>query len=166
MEDIFAALNYGDQRKVQFAAFRLQGPTRDWWLRKKEEYAVEQKVWTWVDFLAKFKDRFIPRWVIERKEDEFHNLKQDSKSVGNYAAEFTRLSKYCPLLVQAEMDRVRRFVKGLRPELKRTLIGIAPPTFSAAVEISSRIEGEHLDQAKQKSKKRVRPSAHKRLFRK
>jgi hypothetical protein len=26
IEDIFTALHYGDQRKVQFASFRLQGP--------------------------------------------------------------------------------------------------------------------------------------------
>jgi hypothetical protein len=41
-----------------------------------------------------------------------------------------------------ETDRIRRFVKGLRPELKRTLIGIAPETLSAAMEIASRIEVE------------------------
>jgi hypothetical protein len=47
-----------------------------------------------------------------------------------------------------EVDRVRRFVKGLHVELKRALIGIAPETFSAAVEKASRIEGEDIEQAR------------------
>jgi hypothetical protein len=85
---------------------------------------------------------------VERKEDEFHNFKQESRSMGNYAAEFTRLFKYCPLLVQAETDRVRCFVKGLRLKLKRALIGMAPSTFSAAIKIASRIEGEDVEQPK------------------
>jgi hypothetical protein len=40
MEDILAVLNYGDQRKVQFTSFRLQGPAQDWWLQKKGEYEM------------------------------------------------------------------------------------------------------------------------------
>jgi hypothetical protein len=45
MEDIFTALNYADQKKVQFATFIQQGPARDWWLRKKEVYKREQREW-------------------------------------------------------------------------------------------------------------------------
>jgi hypothetical protein len=84
--------------------------------------------------------------------------------VGRYAADFTRLSGYCTLLVKTETDNVRRFVKGSRSELKRTLIGVAPPTFNAAIEIASRIEREDLDQAKQKDEGGFRPSARKRLY--
>jgi hypothetical protein len=36
----------------------------------------------------------------------------------------------------------------LHPEFKKFLIGIAPSTFSAVVEITSRIEGEDLELAK------------------
>jgi hypothetical protein len=46
MEDMFAALNYANQRKVQFVTFRLRGPARDWWLRKKEAYEREQRTWS------------------------------------------------------------------------------------------------------------------------
>jgi hypothetical protein len=60
--------------------------------------------------------------------------------VGNYAAKFTRLSKYCPMLVQEELVKVRRFFKGQQPELIRALIGMAPSTYSAVVEIASRMK--------------------------
>jgi hypothetical protein len=60
IEDIFAALHYGDQRKVQFASFRLQGPARDWWLQKKGEYEIARRKWTWTEFVAAFRKQFIP----------------------------------------------------------------------------------------------------------
>jgi hypothetical protein len=44
------------------------------------------------------------------------------------------------MLVQEESNRVRRFVKGLRPELKKALIGLAPSTYNGVVEIASRLE--------------------------
>jgi hypothetical protein len=65
-------------------------------------------------------------------------------------------------LVQAKLDRVRRFVKRFHLELKRALIGMAPSTFSAAVEIASRIEGKDLEQVKQKGKEGFRLATHKR----
>jgi hypothetical protein len=102
--------------------------------------------------LSKFRGQFIPRWVIERKKDDFYNCKQEGKNLGNYATEFTQLSKYCPVLVQEESDKVRQFVKGLQLKLNRALIGMAPSTYNDAVEISSRIEGENLEQTKQRNK--------------
>jgi hypothetical protein len=67
---------------------------------------MEQKAWTWADFLEEFKNQFIPRWILEQRESEFQNLRQGSRTVDRYAVDFTRLSKYCPLLVQIEADKV------------------------------------------------------------
>jgi hypothetical protein len=50
---------------VQLASFRLQGPARDWWLRKKREYETARREWTWIEFVAAFKKQFIPKWVGE-----------------------------------------------------------------------------------------------------
>jgi hypothetical protein len=137
---------------MHFASFRLLRPARDWWLRKKEEYDLRQQVWTWTEFLAEFKKKFIPCWVMERREHEFFNLQQGNRTVEEYAAEFTRLSKSCPVLVTAETDRVRRFTKGLRLDLQKALIGMVPATFSAAVETATRIEGKNIEHAKKKGK--------------
>jgi hypothetical protein len=70
------------------------------------------------EFPEEFKRKFIPRWVLECKEDEFQSFKQEGRTVVKYTFEFTRLSKYCPLLVQMEFDRTRRFMKGIRSELR------------------------------------------------
>jgi hypothetical protein len=78
---------------------------------------------------------------VEKKADEFCNFKREGKLVGDYATKFDRLSKYCSQLVQTEPDRVRRFINGLRLDHKKALLGMAPTTFNAAVEMASRIEG-------------------------
>jgi hypothetical protein len=75
IEDIFAALHYGDQRKVHFASFRLQGLAQDWWLRKKGEYETARREWTWIEFVTAFRKQFIPQWVVEKKADEFYNFR-------------------------------------------------------------------------------------------
>ena len=31
MDDIYTALKYSDERKVQFAVFQLEGSARAWW---------------------------------------------------------------------------------------------------------------------------------------
>jgi hypothetical protein len=38
-------------------------------------------------------------WVVEKRDDEFQNLRQGGMSVAQYVAEFNRLSKYCRRLV-------------------------------------------------------------------
>jgi hypothetical protein len=136
MEEIFTVLNCTEQRKVQLATFQLQGPAQDFWLKKKEVHKREQKEWTWADFQKEFKSQFIPRWIVEKKEDEFQNLKQEGWTVAWYAVDFTRLSMYCLYLVQDEVDRIRRLIHGLHPKLSRILMGMAPPTYSAAVDIA------------------------------
>ena len=60
LEDIYAALQYTDEQKVNFAAFRLRGPARDWWLRVKEEWRRGGKTFEWAEFLKEFKKEYIP----------------------------------------------------------------------------------------------------------
>jgi hypothetical protein len=65
-------------------------------------------------------------------------------------------------LVLAETNKICRFIKGLYLELKRALIGMDLATFSAAVEIASRIEGENIKQVKRRGKEGQKSSAQKR----
>jgi hypothetical protein len=107
LEDIFKTLQYSEERMIKFATFRLRGPARDWWIRVQEAWKQNGVEWSWNTFVLVFKAEFIPQWVVEKREDEFLNLKQGGMSVAQYAAEFNRLSKYCPRLVDTEQNRTR-----------------------------------------------------------
>lgn len=144
MEDIYSALQYADERKVNFAAFRLRGLAKDWWRRISERRQQEERPWSWIDFLDEFRREFIPRWIVEKREDEFQSLKQGSKTVGQYAADFTRLSKYCLRLINTEENKTRQFIKGLRGELQRALAPLPPMTYALAVEAATRTENHDI----------------------
>ena len=53
-----------------------------------------------------FYERFFPRTARRKMEQQFINLRQRSRSIDEYAAEFLRLSRFAPYMVAEEEDRV------------------------------------------------------------
>ena len=76
MINIFAALNYTEDRRVTFVAFQFEGVARAWWdvIRKKWERA--QTPWTWENFTRAVNEKFLPPLTHEKREDEFIKLRQ------------------------------------------------------------------------------------------
>ena len=71
---------------------------------------------------------------------EFHDLKQNQLTVSQYEAKFTQLSRYAEKLVSEEEDRAKRFVRGLKPEIRSKLIPFQLQIYSQAVEKALEIE--------------------------
>ncbi|KAI5656930.1 hypothetical protein M9H77_25723 [Catharanthus roseus] len=140
LNDIYDTLKYEDALRVTFAAFRLRGMAKDWWLRASEARTLKNQLWTWNDFQEEFKKEYIPRWVREQREDEFQQLRQGNLTVAHYTAKFNRLAKYCLRLIDTDENKTRQFVKGLRVELQRALAPLPPMGFAAAVEAATRTE--------------------------
>jgi hypothetical protein len=44
--------------------------------------------WSWDTFVLVFRAEFILQWVVEKREDQFQNLKQENMTVAQYAAQF------------------------------------------------------------------------------
>ena len=76
MINIFAALDYTEERRVNFVVFQFEGVARAWWdvIRKKWERA--QTPWTWENFTREFNEKFLPPLIQEKREDEFIKLRQ------------------------------------------------------------------------------------------
>jgi len=53
---------------------------------------------------------------------EFQELKQGQMTVTEYDAKFTQLSKYAEGLIKDEEERAKRFVRGLKQEIRSKLI--------------------------------------------
>ena len=51
MINIFAALNYAEDRQVQFAIFQFEGPARAWWNVIRAKWEREGTACTWVNFM-------------------------------------------------------------------------------------------------------------------
>ena len=73
---------------------------------------------TWASFSSLFMEKYIPRTLRDRKRDEFLSLDQGRMLVTAYEAKFRALSWYATQLCFSPQERIRRFMKGLRSELR------------------------------------------------
>ena len=61
-------------------------------------------------------------------------------NVSQYDQRFIQLSKYVDVLVKGEVEKTKRFVKGLKPEIRGRLIPLQLRNYLQAVEKSLEVE--------------------------
>ncbi|XP_027156937.1 uncharacterized protein LOC113758127 [Coffea eugenioides] len=144
MTNIFAALDYTEDRRVNFVAFQFERVARAWWDMIRGKWERAQTLWTWENFTRKFNEKFLPPLIHEKREDEFIKLKQETLSVAEYEGKFTKLSKYVPGLVINERRRIRQFVQGLNVEIQEGLAAAQIFTFTEALEKAQRVESARM----------------------
>nr|XP_027075952.1 uncharacterized protein LOC113699803 [Coffea arabica] len=159
ISDIFAALNYAEERQVTFAAFQFEGAARSWWNLVKVNWDRNHTPRTWANFTREFNAKFLPPLIQEKREDDFIKCKQGAMSVAEYEVQFTKLSRFAPELIATEQRRVRRFVQGLNVELQEGLAAVRIDTFADAVERAQRIEVARAHVKSFQAKKRFAPSS-------
>nr|XP_027093480.1 uncharacterized protein LOC113713872 [Coffea arabica] len=140
MINIFAALNYAEDRQVQFAIFQFEGPARVWWYVIGAKWEREGTAWTWVNFVREFNEKYLPPIVQEKRQDDFIKFRQGTLSVSEYETQFTKLSKFAPKLLSMEQRRVRRFVQELNVEIHEALAAAQINTFTEVLEKAQSIE--------------------------
>ena len=98
---------------------------------------------TWASFSSLFMEKYIPRTLRGRKRDEFLSLEQGRMSVTAYEAMFRALSRYATQLCFSQQEWIRRFVKGLRSELRISALQVAATakSFQEVVDLVIEVEG-------------------------
>ena len=98
---------------------------------------------TWASFSSLFMEKYIPRTLRDRKRNEFLSLEQGRMSVNAYEANFRALSRYATQLCFSPQERIRRFVKGLRSELRISALQVAATakSFQEVVDFVIEVEG-------------------------
>ncbi|KAJ6820368.1 uncharacterized protein M6B38_396630 [Iris pallida] len=84
---------------------------------------------SWEDFRKLFKEKFYPDVALTALEGQFVSLVQGSSSVDEYAAEFFRLSRFAPSLIQDEGCKARKFRRGLIHAVRTRTSGRRDATF-------------------------------------
>ena len=88
-------------------------------------------------------------------EQQFINLRHESRTVDEYATEFLRLSRFAPYMVAEEEDRANRFQQGLRLDIQKFLVTQQLGTYS---EVLSAARGlEQVIEKENKSRLQARP---------
>jgi hypothetical protein len=96
IERIFRAMACTDAQKVMLATHVLAGDAEHWWRHAYQRMVEAGTLLTWDAFKAEFLRKYFLSDVPNEKEMEFLSLSQGSMSVGDYAARFEALIRFCP----------------------------------------------------------------------
>ena len=129
--------------RVEFVTYQFQGNAKMWWRSHVECQPTEAPPMTWASFSSLFMEKYIPRTLRDRKRDEFLSLDQGRISVTAYEAKFRALSRYATQLCFSPQEWIRRFVKGLRSELRFSALQVAvtAKSFQEVVDFVIEVEG-------------------------
>ncbi|XP_040363886.1 uncharacterized protein LOC121049795 [Rosa chinensis] len=139
LERVFDVMGYPDDCKPSLAVFLLEENAYHWWELERQRY-VGQVAISWTNFRLAFYEHFYPRSFHDAKLAEFLKLVQGTMTVAQYEHRFIELSRYAPLLVANEEDKCRRFVDGLREEIRFVVTAIGHTRFVTLVQAAMRVE--------------------------
>ncbi|KAI3916056.1 hypothetical protein MKW98_004497 [Papaver atlanticum] len=101
---------------------------------------------TWDKFKDLFIDKYVPDAERDRKFSEFMSLTKGGMSVSAYNDRLTRLSRYGAELIATDEAKVKRFIRGLDPEMRKQLSCLRIKTYTDALNRSLDYEKEMEDQ--------------------
>ena len=147
LEKAFDVLGCTDEEKVTLAVYQLQGNASDWWRANRERVFPAGTAQTWEMFVEVFNNKYFSESAQEQKLAEFMRLRQGQRTVDQYEAEFTRLSKFAPRMVEDPRDRARRFRDGLRPDLRSQMISLNLRGYNEIYDRAQAIDRDLADRA-------------------
>ncbi|KAI0502055.1 hypothetical protein KFK09_017000 [Dendrobium nobile] len=142
VEKIFDSMQCPGNRKVPLAVFMLESEAERWWIgqqREKFQGKTNAEI-TWDEFTVVFRMWFVPPSAQRQMQEAFMRLEQGRKSVMQYEAEFTALSRYAAHLIPTPEEKCYRFLHGLNRELRHPLVPFRIHEFSELVERARLIE--------------------------
>ena len=101
---------------VLFATHFLAGPARTWWETTRATVVVGH-VFTWEDFVTRFRKYHIPQGVMNIMREKFLKPRQGGMTVSEYWEKFRTLARYAPDDVDTQVKKTETFLNGLHDEL-------------------------------------------------
>ena len=100
-----------EDERIDVVSIQLTDLAHIWWTNEAERLGPGPIYWD--TFAEAFLEKFFPTTARYEMERRFLNLVQGNRSVDEYAAEFTRLSRFAPAHVATEEKRAEKFKMGL-----------------------------------------------------
>ena len=141
MEKFFDVIGCTEVQKVSFASFMLKGEAEYWWRSTKKTVPLEEdEILTWTVFLDAFYEKYFLESVRDEKEVEFMELIQGNKTVLQYEAKFTELSRFAPHIVADDVRKAKKFQRGLRPSIRTRMATLRLKSYFEVVETAKVVE--------------------------
>ncbi|XP_020271796.1 uncharacterized protein LOC109846967 [Asparagus officinalis] len=122
---------------VDLMDVQLTDMAQIWWTAEKAH--LERPI-SWETFTDHFNRKYFPQSARDELLRKFVELKQGDRSVDEYEAEFSSLSRYAPHLVTDPTIRRHQFQKGLDKYIRLALAGRALATHDAVLDAAREIE--------------------------
>ncbi|KAK3040717.1 hypothetical protein RJ639_028007 [Escallonia herrerae] len=143
-EKVFDHWNSSNKHKVAYVVFMLEDEANHWWKIVKLKQRIS----------AIFFEKYFPQNVKDQKKEEFLKLVHNNMTMAQYEAKFTSLSRYAPYLVGTENCKERRFEKGLRFGIKKSLFALKLLTYAKVIERVEILEVDYEEFQKKKKEQR------------
>ncbi|XP_030514353.2 uncharacterized protein LOC115728160 [Rhodamnia argentea] len=137
MEKIFGLLNCTEVDKMTPVEYRMDGNAMYWWQAMKDAIFPTGSVIVGENFVTAFYEKYFSSCARDRKLTKFVELKQSERTVDEYEAKFSELSRFASRPVEHLEAKAKRFLKGLKPEIQKQLAPFGPMTYG---EISSKVQ--------------------------
>ena len=143
-----------DEQRVLFSSFLMEDRAKDWLDAIERRYPDGI---SWDQFQQEFTDRFFPQSHKDSKIEEFLRLEQKNMSVSEYEKKFSELVKLVPYIQADEVLKCKRFLLGLRHQIRVHLFVVPQNRFGNLVEVALRVEESTttMYQSRQESKRSV-----------
>ena len=143
LENIFRALRYPDEVKLDMVIPLLRRNAEFWWNSVQGAYNPEEGGTSWKEFKRVFYEQFFPKAARIAKEEDFMTMRQkEGMTVLEYANKFHEFGHFCPQLINDPVVKARRFEQGLKPTIRSGLIPLMLEDYKDILERALRIETE------------------------
>ncbi|GJN35135.1 hypothetical protein PR202_gb23879 [Eleusine coracana subsp. coracana] len=112
----------------------------------------------WSEFKTAFRAHFIPAALMQRKLQEFTDLKQGGRNVLQYSEAFNHLAQYASEYVNTEEKKRYAFLRGMNAKLKERLTWQQTGTYNDLVNAAIVQEGA-MRQVEEEDRKRKAPAS-------
>ncbi|MQL69254.1 hypothetical protein Taro_001539 [Colocasia esculenta] len=146
VERTFRSIECVPEERVLLSSYQLQAQALTWWSAEWETtfQSRPHRQIPWQEFVVSFDIAFYPTYVRTKRLYQFLDLQQRDFTVVQYRARFVELGRYAPHIIGDEGLRTQQFVRGLRPELRQTLIVAHVTDLDAAYQTAAALEADTL----------------------
>ncbi|XP_070036131.1 uncharacterized protein [Nicotiana tomentosiformis] len=107
---------------VSFTSFQLRGVAYQWWRAYELSSMDEATSLTWTQFSDMFLRKYVPQSLRDAWRADIEQLRQGTMTVSEYTYRFSDLARHAPALVVTVRERVRRFILGLYPSIRISIV--------------------------------------------
>ncbi|XP_073021645.1 uncharacterized protein [Primulina eburnea] len=143
LEVIFEFMELGDADRVRCATYLFTGDARLWW--EGASVALTLATLSWTRFTEVFYSKYFTDEVRSRLTREFMTLRQGELTVTEFVRKFERGCHFVPLIANDAGAKLRHFLDGLRPILRRDVRVAGPTTYEIAVSRALAAEQDLID---------------------